>query len=187
MRWVLIPVICLALSGCSKKSAQEQFAAGEEAQRSAEASLNLPERIQDSLFTVAVTHYESVVEDFPEDSLAQVALFQIAQLHNNGTRDFPKAIDAYKRYCATYPTSPQTAVSLFMIAFLYNNELHQIDSASVAYRRFLDAYPNHELASSASAELDNLGKTPEQILEKHVATANSEPPEAKTGKPSKGK
>jgi hypothetical protein len=74
-----------------------------------------------------------------------------------------------------------------MIAFLYNNELHMIDSASVAYRRFLDAYPNHELASSASSELDNLGKTPEQILEKHVATSNSEPPSTRTGKPSKGK
>src|SRR5262245_39123663 len=115
MRWVLIPMLCLALSGCGKKSAQEQFAAGEQAQPSAEGSLGGPAAVKDSLFTVAITNYEGVVDEYPGDSLAPVALFRIAELHNNGTRDFAKAIAAYKRYAVTYPSSPHAAISLFMI------------------------------------------------------------------------
>jgi hypothetical protein len=33
----------------------------------------------------------------------------------------------------------------------------------------LEKYPNHELAASAQSELDNLGLTPEEILQKATA------------------
>ena len=42
--------------------------------------------------------------------------------------------------------------------------------AKVGYERFLSKFPNHELARSAKFELENIGKTPEEILspKKHV-------------------
>jgi len=169
MKGLITVLTVIALSGCAKPTAEESFAAGEEAQERAESSLGVSPSTQDSLFMVAIGQYELVVENHPEDSLAESSLFRIAELHNNGTRRFQEAINTYRRFMTTYPKSPRTPVSLFMIAFLYNNELHDLTNASTAYRDFLALYPDHELAPSASGELANLGKSPEQIIEQQVA------------------
>lgn len=168
MKGVVALVALGLLAGCSKPSADESFRAGEQAQAQAEQSLgNTPEAV-DSLFRIAIGHYEQVVENHPDDQLAESALFRIGELHNNGTRNFHEAIATYRRFLSAYPESPKAPVSLFMIAFLSNNELHDLNAASTAYREFLSRYPNHELAASAKGELDNLGKSPEQIIEQQV-------------------
>ncbi len=165
----LIPVVFLvALSGCSKPTAEESFKTGESAQTQAEASLGGSPGTQDSLFLVAIGHFEEVVENHPDNPLAEASLFRIAELHNNGTRRFQEAINAYSRFMKTFPESSRAPVSLFMMGFLYNNELHDLPNASAAYKDFLARYPDHELAASASGELAYLGKSPEQIIEQQV-------------------
>ena len=52
-----------------------------------------------------------------------------------------------------------------MMGFVYANDLGNADKAKQTYEDFLKRYPKDELAESARAELKNLGKTPEQILE----------------------
>jgi TolA-binding protein len=169
MKKTAVVVVMLVVGGCSKPSAEESFLAGEQAQKEAEAGLGSSQHIQDSLFQRAIGFYEAVVEDHPEDERAEMALFRIAELHNNGTRRFMDAINAYERSRSAYPSSPMAPVSLFMIGFLYNNEIRQFDKAAACYREFLDRYPDHELAGSARAELENIGKSPEQIIEKQLA------------------
>lgn len=161
-------IVVALLAGCGSPSAEESFRAGEEAQTQAEQVLGSTQQPADSLFLVAIGHYEQVVENHPDDPLAENALFRIAELHNNGTRRFQDAIATYRRFFSTYPESAQAPVSLFMIAFLYNNELHDLNNASIAYREFLSRYPNHELSPSAQGELEYLGKSPEQIIEQQV-------------------
>jgi outer membrane protein assembly factor BamD (BamD/ComL family) len=175
----LFAIIAFGLiAGCGKPSAEESFGAGEMAQKQAEQSLGTSPQSVDSLFMTAIGHYEQVVENHPDHPLAESALFRIAELHNNGTRRFQEAIATYRRFLSAFPESPQAPVSLFMVAFLYNNELHDLNNAGAAYREFLSRYPNHELAPSASGELENLGKSPEQIIEQQVALLKNE---AKTG------
>ena len=169
MKGLVAFVVLGMLVSCGTPSAEESFRAGEEAQAKAESSLGLESGAQDSMFVVAIRYYEEVVENHPDHPLAANALFRVAELHNNGTRRFQEAIATYRRFLEAYPDSPQAPVSLFMTAFLYNNELHDLPNASAAYRDFLERYPNHELAPSASGELANLGKSPEEIIEQQVA------------------
>jgi len=171
---VFMLMLFALFAGCSKPSAEEYFAEAEQAQRTAEASLGNSKATLDSLFTAAISSYEKIVEEYPDDPLAEVALFRIAELYNNGTRSFQKAIDTFRRYLTAYPDRPQAAVSLFMIAFLYNNELQNLDSATAVYGRFLKRFPDHELASSARAESENIGKSPEQIIEQQLAMSKGE-------------
>jgi hypothetical protein len=37
---------------------------------------------------------------------------------------------------------------------------------------FIEKYPDHELAASAKEELENMGLTPEEILQKNLAKSN---------------
>jgi outer membrane protein assembly factor BamD len=172
---VLIAIAgCVCLLACGKPPAEESFGAAEQTQRSAEAKLGTDDAAQDSLFRIAIEQYEQVVEDHPEHPLAKVALFRVAELHNNGTRDFPKAIEANRRYLSMYPGTPQAALSLFMMGFVYNNELGNYDSAAAAYRRFIQHYPDHELVASARAELETMGKTPEEIIALQLEKAQQE-------------
>ena len=179
---VLIPAVCLfILAACAKPSAEESFAAAEEAQRQAESELGVSPTLQDSLFLAAISHYEEVVENAPDNPLAEAALFRIAELHNNGTRRFQDAIDAYRRFLVRYPASPQAPVSLFMIGFLYNNELSDLESARATYGEFLERYPDHELAASARGELDNLGKSPEEIIARQTAALKEKKQSSEVG------
>jgi outer membrane protein assembly factor BamD (BamD/ComL family) len=173
-------VAAVLIAGCSVPPAEELFATARESQKRAEAGLGSPPQIQDSLFLSAINAYEAVVEEYPEHPLSEVSLFTIAELHQNGTRRFSDAIGAFRRYAGIYPGTPKTAVSMFMIGFLFNNEIHNIDSAAAAYRAFLAAFPDHELASSARAELDNLGKSPEEIIARQLAAAKNDAEKGET-------
>jgi TolA-binding protein len=172
MRILIVAVCCLGLAACGKPSAEESFAAAEKTQRAAEASFEVSQSFQDSLFNAAIELYEQVIENHPDNPIAEVALFRTAELYNNGLRNFPQAISTFRRYLEMYPGKPQAPVCLFMMGFLYANELHQLDSASAVYKRFLDSYAEHELSESARAELDNLGKSPAEIIEQRVALSN---------------
>jgi hypothetical protein len=56
-----------------------------------------------------------------------------------------------------------------MAGFINANELKNFDEATSLYKQFLMEYPNNELASSAQAELDNMGLSPEEILQNNLA------------------
>jgi hypothetical protein len=59
-----------------------------------------------------------------------------------------------------------------MAGFIYANELQNYKEAEALYKQFLSEYPENELAPSAQAELDNLGLSPEEILQKNLAKEN---------------
>ena len=102
MKVVVALVAFGLLTGCGKPSAEESFRAGEQAQAQAEQSLGNSPQSVDSLFRTAIGHYEQVVENHPDDPLAENALFRIAELHNNGTRNFHEAIATYRRFFSAY-------------------------------------------------------------------------------------
>jgi tetratricopeptide (TPR) repeat protein len=75
-----------------------------------------------------------------------------------------KAIELYASVLANAPQSPKAATAQFMTGFIYANDLNELDKAKVAYEAFLQKYPNDELAESAKMELQNLGKSPEELI-----------------------
>ena len=72
-----------------------------------------------------------------------------------------------------FPNSEDAPKSLFMSAYLLSNELKQYDLATKQYNLFLEKYPDHELAASAKIELENIGLSPEEILQKNLNKSNA--------------
>lgn len=80
-----------------------------------------------------------------------------------------KAIELYSLLLANAPQHPKAATAQFMTGFIYANDLGQLDKAKAAYEAFLQKYPNDELSESAKMELENLGKSPEELIKKFEA------------------
>jgi TolA-binding protein len=137
--------------GCSKTSPEEYTRLAQEAEHAKD-------------YAKAAALYTKLVQDHPGSPQSGIALFSIAQIHAEQTRDFPAAIGAYKQYLQQFPDGKDAPLCLFMAGYLYNNELRELDSAAHMFRQFLERFPDHELALSAKFELDNLGKSPEELL-----------------------
>lgn len=156
---LFLALLCI---GCSKPPPEETFKKAEDALKSG----NVP---------LAIESYAQVMSDHPGSLLAEQAAFRIAAAQHNEMRDYQAAIGSYQRYVEMYPDGEKAPTALFLTGFLYNNELHKLDSAAMAYRRFLEKYPQHEMAVSAQFELDNLGKSPDELLPKPQVAEQSPP------------
>ena len=164
-------VVCLLaaaaiVAGCGKPTAEEYFAHGQQEARKATLiadSLRSEDAIREA-FRPALALLENVVREYPQDSLADSALFMIASIKQSNLHMPAEAVEGYREYCRQYPDGKQAAMAMFLIGYLYNNDLHNTDSAAAAYRRFLARFPGSEMAQSAQFELDNLGKTPDEVF-----------------------
>jgi TolA-binding protein len=77
-------------------------------------------------------------------------------------------VELFRSVYEKYPNSEQAPMGLFMAGFVEANELNDYDAATKTYNLFLETFPDHELATSAKEELDNMGLTPEEILKKNI-------------------
>ncbi len=156
----IIVLSAIVLTGCSKKADTDYL-------KSAEENYN------NNKFEEAVSDYENFVKDNPQSEKAPEALTKLASLYQNKmvkglspNESLEKAVNIYRQVFDEYPNSSQAPTALFMSAFVLANELQKYHRAEVTYQLFLQKFPNHELASSAREELNNLGLTPEEILRK---------------------
>jgi TolA-binding protein len=155
----------ILFAGCNNKSADTYM-------KQAKAA------IEQKKITDAVKAYELLVSEFPKDSLAPEALYQLGSLYQNkmvpGIKEnesIDKAISTFKSVFDKYPDSKQAPVSLFMAGFLQANELKRYSDATTTYNTFLQKYPKNDMAQAAKDELEYMGLTPEQILEKKSMTS----------------
>jgi TolA-binding protein len=161
---ITLSFFILLLAGCSdKKTAGELLTEGEKFT----SEENLPE---------AVLSYETIIKDYPDDVLAPEATVRVATIYQNKlvkniseNESLLKSVELFKSIYEKYPGSQQAPMGLFMAGFVQANELHDYDRATETYNTFLKVFPDHELAASAKEELDNMGLTPEEILQKNLA------------------
>jgi TolA-binding protein len=113
----------------------------------------------------ALALYERIAAEYKDAPEAPEALFRSAQLYHELQRDIMKATVTYELIAERYPESTFAENALFTAGFNYANEIQNLTKAREVYGRFLQRYPKSKLAPSAQAELANLGKTPEEILQ----------------------
>jgi TolA-binding protein len=160
---ITLSLFLLLLSGCGdKKTASELLTDGDKFTNEE----NLPE---------AVLAYETLIKDYPEDVLAPKATIRLATIYQNKlvkniseNESLLKSLELFKSVYEKYPLSDQSPMGLFMAGFVQANELQDFDGATETYNTFLKNYPEHELAASAQEELDNMGLTPEEVLQKNL-------------------
>lgn len=107
--------------------------------------------------------YLEYVKENPQMEKAPIYLFKAADVSINVFHS-EQTIELFNRLLQEYPKYEKAPQALFLKAFTFENYLNQIDSAKVNYEMFLKKYPNNDFANDAQVSLDNLGKTPEEII-----------------------
>jgi len=161
-----IPFILIAfifISCSSKKSEEELFS---EAKTNTEEE-KIPE---------AVASYEELLREYPDSKVAPEALRNLAVIYQNKlvkniseTESLQEAAKLFRQIYDDYPESEFAPMGLFMTGFVLANDLNMYNEATETYNLFMETFPEHELAASAKEELDNMGLTPEEILQKNIA------------------
>ncbi|CAN5358940.1 hypothetical protein BH09BAC1_BH09BAC1_29090 [soil metagenome] len=118
----------------------------------------------DSLATITLDAYLDFVKQFPKDTASAEYLFKAADLYR-AKHDFESAISTFDRVGKEYPEYPKVPQTVFLQGFIYENDLKDLPKAKERYEYFIQQYPQHQLARDVQFSLNNLGKTPEQIIE----------------------
>lgn len=122
----------------------------------------------DSVFTNELMNdlkmaYVDFVKTYPDDEHAAEFLFKAAQ-RSIALQEFNEAVEMLKQITEKYPKSTMVEDALFLAAYTYENHLHDLPQAKMLYEDFLSKYPKGELAEDARYSLENLGKSPEELL-----------------------
>jgi len=156
-------LVALLFTGCHSKSDKEMFD-------------DADEKAKTKNFTEAVKEYDMLAEEYHKSNYTCKGLFETAKIYHSllipsmsKDESMKKAIVYYKRVIEEFRDKHEAEQSLFMIGFINANELNRIDSAKIVYESFLKKYPKSQFADAAQLELNNLGKTPEEILRDKTA------------------
>lgn len=160
IKYLFLFVIILSQFGCSKKSDEDYMKLAD----SGIKQNNIPQ---------AVEAYQNLINNYPESPKAPEAMFQLATLYQNkmvkgvqGDSSLITAINLFKNVSDKYPQSNIAPKSLFMSGFILANDLHDYKTATSVFNLFLQKYPDNELAISAKEEIDNMGLSPEEVMQK---------------------
>lgn len=101
---------------------------------------------------------------FSDDPETANYLFKTAEVLRS-LRKFNEAVGVYSKISKNFPDYEKAPHSLFLEGFSYENDLNDLEKAKVRYQDFIKKYPKHELADDVQFSLDNLGKSPEEIIQ----------------------
>ncbi len=94
--------------------------------------------------------------------MSEKELFELATQYME-QENFEQAEEFYEKLYTQYPDGSNASKALFMLGFLNANHLNDFDQATTYYQKFLEKYPDHELAMAAKYEIENMGKTPDEL------------------------
>lgn len=124
-----------------------------------------------------VDMYVNFTDAYPEDTMAVEYLFKGAEFCLN-LGEGQRAILLYDRVINEYPDFRKVPECLFLKGYVYENYLGNLASAKAIYTKFIQLYPDNEFADDAAVSIQNLGKSPEELIkqfeEQQAATAPDE-------------
>jgi len=110
-----------------------------------------------------VSTYNAFTSKFADDPQSAGYLFKTAEVLRS-LKKFNEAVSVYGKIVKNYPNFDKVPHSLFLQGFSHENDLKNLDQAKVCYEDFLKRFPDHELADDVQFSLNNLGKSPEDII-----------------------
>lgn len=119
--------------------------------------------LNDSIARVYISKSESYVTTYKTDERIPDIKFKQGEILN-GLGSYSFAIRKFQDIYLGYPKSPKAPESIFLCAFINDSQLQNYERAEYYYKLFLKNYPNHVFAKDAKISLDNLGKTPEELV-----------------------
>jgi TolA-binding protein len=107
--------------------------------------------------------YLDFAKAYPDDEMTPEFMFKGAQ-RAIVLEQANEAVDLLQQLCNKYPKSNFVEDATFLMAYTYENNLNDLNKSQALYKDFIAKYPNGELAKDAQFALDNLGKSPEEML-----------------------
>jgi tetratricopeptide (TPR) repeat protein len=108
----------------------------------------------------AYTSYAESHKDSPE---APDYMYSAADLSLNIGKS-KEALDLYNQIIFEYPDYVKAPECLFLIGYIYENYFGEYGKARDIYESFLKKYPDHDFADDARISIENLGKSPEELI-----------------------
>lgn len=153
--------IALLFSSCQSKQEKLQSAiASAEKELYGDKEKLIPDR--DKALKL-IEMYREYADTYSSDTTADEYLYKAADLAN-GLHESALAIKLYESFCKRYPNHEKAPVAFFLRGFIYENHLSNLGEAKTVYGEFLEKYPDHALAKDVQFSLDNLGKSPEELI-----------------------
>jgi len=107
--------------------------------------------------------YIEFAKTHPQDQLSPEFLYKASDIYMN--LNYPKqALALYDNILTKYPSYKNNPTIMFLKGFVYDDQLKDYDNARVCYENFLEKYPESEFADDAIISLNNLGKSPEEMI-----------------------
>lgn len=157
----------LFLASCSNITKQEES--------NSQVTMNDINTLEDELFNESMTipdadkaqklvdMYVQYADQNPKDSISPDFLFKAADICMN-FRAPVRSISLFNRIINNYPQYPNLATAMFLKGFVYEDQVQDYTSARKSYTDFLEKFPNNEFSDDARVSLQNLGKTPEELI-----------------------
>ncbi len=109
------------------------------------------------------TAYLDFAKAYPDDEHAPEFMFKAAQ-RAIVLEQANEAVQLLEELKSKYPKATQIEDASFLLAYTYENNLNELNKAQELYQDFIKKYPKSELAEDTKFAMDNLGKTPEEII-----------------------
>jgi len=110
-----------------------------------------------------VDMYIAYTDKYPDDSMAVEYLFKSAEFCLN-LGEGRRAIELYDRVIMEYPNFHKVPECFFLKGYVYENYLNDLEMAKLIYTQFIERYPDNEFADDAQVSIQNLGKSPEELI-----------------------
>ncbi len=110
-----------------------------------------------------IVAYDDYVKKYPKDTASARMLFESGRLSMNLAKG-KNAVAYFDKVITDFPDYTKTPDCMFLKGFVYDDLLKDLVNAKKCYQAFIDKYPKHDFADDAQASINNLGKTPEQLI-----------------------
>ncbi|MCD4735529.1 MAG: tetratricopeptide repeat protein [Bacteroidales bacterium] len=110
-----------------------------------------------------INAYLAYADDFPKEDDTPDYLFKAGDMCMNLNKS-QKAIQIFDRILNDYPGFEKLPQCLFLKGYVLENNLRDLDAAKKIYEEFLEKYPDDDFADDASISIQNLGKSPEELI-----------------------
>ncbi len=116
--------------------------------------------------------YVSYADLHIDDSLGPIYLFKAADIQMNIGN--PKTtIALFNNIINMYPDYENIHTAMFLKGFVYEDQLNDYTNARKCYEEFLEKFPESDFADDAVVSLNNLGKSPEELIKEFEMKNNN--------------
>lgn len=159
--FALLSLVSLSLCTTNTNQDAQNTASGIEAKIEILKSENT---LDETKVNDLITHIDAFVSENKDAAKTPVYL-ELKAKYLTALGKNKASLAVYKKIYEQYPKYENHSDALFMMAFINENNLNDKAQAEMSYQKYLNEFPEGDFAKDAQFSLDNMNKTPEELME----------------------